>query len=57
VRGDARGRVVRKQVLENFCGHLLVLPKLFDIFGATYLGKSGDCLDTDEWLFIADTLK
>jgi hypothetical protein len=56
-RGDARGRVVCKQVLEDFCGHLLVLPKLLNIFGAAYLGKGSDCLNADEWLFIADTLK
>jgi hypothetical protein len=54
--GDARGGIVRKQVLKNLCGGLLVLPELFKIFGATYLGKGSNCLNADEWLFITDTL-
>ena len=40
-----------KQVLEDFCGGLLILPELPDIFGATYLGKGSDCLDADEGLY------
>jgi hypothetical protein len=55
--GDARGGIVCQQVPENFCGGLLVLPELLKIFGATYLGKGSDCLDTDEWLLITDTLQ
>jgi hypothetical protein len=46
-----------KQILENFCGGLLALSELLNIFRATYLGKCSDCLNADEWLFIADTLK
>jgi hypothetical protein len=55
--GDARGGIVCKQVLENFCGGLLILSQLLKIFGATYLSKGSDCLDTNEWLFITDTLQ
>jgi hypothetical protein len=44
-----------KQVLENFCGGLLIFSQLLKTFGATYLGKGGNCLNTNEWLFIMDT--
>jgi hypothetical protein len=44
-----------KQVLEDFCGGLLIFSQLLKIFGATNLGKGSYCLDTNEWLFIMDT--
>jgi hypothetical protein len=47
---------VCKQILKNFCGGLLALSEFLKIFGTTYLGKGSDCLNTDEWLFITDTL-
>jgi hypothetical protein len=35
---------------------LLSLSELLKVFGAAYLGKGSDCLNTDKWLFITDTL-
>jgi hypothetical protein len=53
--GDARRRIVWKQILENFCGSLPALSEFLKIFGTTYLGKGNHCLNADEWLSIMDT--
>jgi len=45
-----------EKLLENFCSCLLVLSEFLEIFGATNLGKGGNCLNADEWLLITDTL-
>jgi hypothetical protein len=47
---------MREKVLEDFCGSLLVFSELFEILGATNLGKGSDCLYTDERFFITNTL-
>jgi hypothetical protein len=38
-------------ILKKFCGGLLTLSEVLEIFGATYLGKGSNCLNVDDWLF------
>jgi hypothetical protein len=47
--GNAKRSV--RLILEKFCGGLLTLSEVLEIFGATYLGKGSDCLNVDDWLF------